>query len=450
MSNYSSFVKSETEFEYTNNELTYESISSINTNIENDEEQLKKKIQFVRIKIYLIQQTSECNKQICVRYVSFDPSLTKVVRRRRVIESIYLHVQQKKNIFEKLIQLFNGTKSSTIYELGLQFLYVYNGLFNYREGHTFVMFFSKDPRFNNETLALLQFLAQNPLPQDIEVETLRLYAEDIHQKINKKLHETFKGTIEEKTVKTNSTEIPITIYTPLNVNKDKLVIYFHGGGWVVCSPKTTQTIVNYTADVTKTIWISVEYRLGPEYKYPIWLDDALDVTQHIIQNRTAYGVNETAKIGVAGDSAGGMISASLSHLLKGIDFQILIYAALDILGETPSYKEFANPMYFLTPELMKWYSTHAFHNLDDVKDPRASVLLNRTFEGLPPCLFIVADLDILRDGNLEYQKLLEKAGVQTKLVLMKNVIHLFFTLPGIFPQTCAEATDAIRDFVASI
>ncbi|CAF4338725.1 unnamed protein product, partial [Rotaria sordida] len=66
----------------------------------------------------------------------FDPSLTKVVRRRRVIESIYLHVQQKKNIFEKLIQLFNGTKSSTIYELGLQFLYVYNGLFNYREGHT--------------------------------------------------------------------------------------------------------------------------------------------------------------------------------------------------------------------------------------------------------------------------------------------------------------------------
>ncbi|CAF4001749.1 unnamed protein product [Rotaria sordida] len=255
-----------------------------------------------------------------------------------------------------------------------------------------------DPRFNNETLALLQFFAQNPLPQDIEVETLRLYAEDIHQKINKKLHETFKGTIEEKTVKTNSTE----------------------------------------------------YRLGPEYKYPIWLDDALDVTQHIIQNRTAYGVNETAKIGVAGDSAGGMISASLSHLLKGIDFQILIYAALDILGETPSYKEFANPMYFLTPELMKWYSTHAFHNLDDVKDPRASVLLNRTFDGLPPCLFIVADLDILRDGNLEYQKLLEKAGVQTKLVLMKNVIHLFFTLPGIFPQTCAEATDAIRDFMASI
>ncbi|CAF4153765.1 unnamed protein product, partial [Rotaria sordida] len=279
-----------------------------------------------------------------------------------------------------------------------------------------------DPRFNNETLAFLQFLSQNPPPQDNEVETMRLYMDGIHQKINKKLHETFKGTIEEKIVKTNSTEIPINIYTPLNVNKDKLVIYFHGG----------------------------EYRLGPEYKYPIWLDDALEVTQHIIQNRTAYGVNETAKIGVAGDSAGGMISASLSHLLKGIDFQILIYAALDILGEMPSYKEFTKPMYFLTPEFMKWFTTHAFHNLDEVKDPRVSVLLNRTFKDLPPCLFIVADLDILRDGNLEYQKLLEKAGVQTKLVLMKDVIHVFFTLPGIFPQSCAEAVDAIRDFMASI
>ncbi|CAF4866646.1 unnamed protein product, partial [Rotaria sp. Silwood2] len=188
-------------------------------------------------------------------------------------------------------------------------------------------------------LAFLQFFEQNPLPQDNKVETSRLYVEDIHQKINKSLHGTFKGTIEEKTVKTNSTEIPITIYTPPNVNKDKLVIYFHGGGWVVGSRQTLQTIVNYAADVTKTTWISVEYRLGPEHKYPIWLDDALDVTQHIIQNRTAYGliftheifkhlliivlgVNETAKIGVAGDSAGGMISASLSHLLKGIDFQV--------------------------------------------------------------------------------------------------------------------------------
>ncbi|CAF4737936.1 unnamed protein product [Rotaria sp. Silwood1] len=155
MSNCSSFFKSETEFECTNNELTYESISLINKNTENDEEQLKENsicsskdllnngfyvLKTPSVRPRRIHQTNECSKQICVRYVSFDPPSIKVVRRRRVIESIYLHVQQKKNIFEKFIHLFNGTKSSTIYELGLQFLYVYNGLFNYREGHTFVMF----------------------------------------------------------------------------------------------------------------------------------------------------------------------------------------------------------------------------------------------------------------------------------------------------------------------
>ncbi|CAF1285065.1 unnamed protein product [Rotaria sordida] len=161
MPNCSSFFESETEFECTNNELTCESISSIHTNTENDDEQLKENSicsnkDLFNNGFYLlktpsvlprrIHQTSECSKQICVRYVLFDPSLIKVVRqrRRRIIESIYLHVQQKKNIFEKFIHLFNGIKSSTIYELGLQFLYVYNGLFNYRQGHTFVMFFRRN------------------------------------------------------------------------------------------------------------------------------------------------------------------------------------------------------------------------------------------------------------------------------------------------------------------
>ena len=93
---------------------------------------------------------------------------------------------------------------------------------------------------------------------------------------------------------------------------------------------------------TKTVWISVEYRLAPEYKYPIWLDDSSDVAQYIIQNKTSYGlilcrlsvyindliclgVNADAKIGVAGDSAGGMIAASLARSVKGIDFQVRIH-----------------------------------------------------------------------------------------------------------------------------
>ncbi|CAF2766856.1 unnamed protein product [Rotaria sp. Silwood2] len=164
VSNCSSFFENTTELECTNNELTEflltdEYTSSINIdNTENDEEEEEKSIRSDKDVLdngfYLfksssilscrIHQTCECSTQTSIRYVSLDPPLTTAVRRRRrVIKSIYIHVQQKKNIFKKLVDLLFWTKPSMIYELCLQFLYVYDEIFNYREGHTFVMFFRK-------------------------------------------------------------------------------------------------------------------------------------------------------------------------------------------------------------------------------------------------------------------------------------------------------------------
>ncbi|CAF0722646.1 unnamed protein product [Adineta steineri] len=115
-------------------------------------------------------------------------------------------------------------------------------------------------------------------------------------------------------------------------------------------------------------------------------------------------VNETAKIGVAGDSAGGMIASSVARTVKNVDFQILIYATLDVIRETPSYNEFTHQMYNATPELMDWFTKHAFETSQDLKDPRISALYNTSLQDVPPCLFIVAELDALRDGNLGSEK----------------------------------------------
>ncbi|CAF3743507.1 unnamed protein product [Rotaria sp. Silwood1] len=186
---------------------------------------------------------------------------------------------------------------------------------------------------------------QSPPPtptNENRVTETREQAELAHAKMNEKLVPTFKGTLQEQNVNVNSTEIPITIYTPVDVNKAKLVIFFHGGGFTVCSRKTHQTIVNMLADATKTIWISVEYRRGPEHKFPIWWEDACEVTRHILENKESYGynifdtflfnplmskfaflgVNSSAKVGLAGDSAGATLSASICHTLKNIDFQV--------------------------------------------------------------------------------------------------------------------------------
>ncbi|CAF1254840.1 unnamed protein product, partial [Didymodactylos carnosus] len=209
---------------------------------------------------------------------------------------------------------------------------------------------------------------------------------------------------------------------------------------------------------TNSIWISVEYRLAPEHKYPIWLNDAYEVTKHIIENKQLYGAESTTKIGVAGDSAGGTIAASISHTLgTDIDFQVLvivvvfeIYPMLDMAGQKSSHKEFTQPVHIITPEILQWFISNAIRDENDIKDPRISVLLHSSFTNVPSCLFIVAELDPLRDDSYDYQKQLEAAGIKTKLVLLKGVIHSFFSLPGVYPKACSEAVNAVRDFMIEI
>ncbi|CAF1193351.1 unnamed protein product [Adineta ricciae] len=272
---------------------------------------------------------------------------------------------------------------------------------------------------------------QSPPPENrTDVKASRELSESLHANVNRKLIGSFTGTEKEELVKANSTEIPITTYTPVNADKTKLVIFFHGGGWTVNSRRTHQTMLNMIADATKSVWINVEYRLGPEYKFPIWWNDVLEVTKYIIENKQSYGcVDVSAKVGVAGESCGASMSAALCHTIKDLDFQILIYGIFDLHRTTPSFKEFVQPMYFLTPETLDWLESSAFRDKNDLNDSRVSVMLSHSFDGLPPCLFIVAELDPLRDDSYAYQKLLDKAGVKTNLVLVKGVLHGFFSVP---------------------
>ncbi|CAM2702258.1 unnamed protein product [Rotaria socialis] len=338
---------------------------------------------------------------------------------------------------------------------------------------------------------------------------IRERAEALHKKINEKLIDKFKGKEQEKNVRINNDlEIPITIYTPIDVKKDKMVIFFHGGGWTVNSRKTHQTIVNMLADATKTIWISVEYRLSPEYKFPIWLDDACEATRQILANKNDYGADETTKIGVAGtnslvfvidatktiwisveyrlspeykfpiwlddaceatrqilankndygadettkigvagDSAGAVISASICHEIKNLDFQILICGQFDFFHKLPSRTEFNHNIFVITRDVLDWFSSNAFRNDDDKKNSRVSLLDKESFDSLPPCLFIAAELDPVRDDSYNYKELLEKAGVKTKFVLIKGVVHPFFSIPGIFIKSCQEVIETVQEFM---
>jgi acetyl esterase len=309
-----------------------------------------------------------------------------------------------------------------------------------------------DPRLGDEAQNFIMFVVQNfPAPKGFELKTMRERSENIHMKINEKLSATFKGTEEERQIKVDeTTEIPITIYTPLDAKKDKMVVYFHGGGWTIASRKTHQTIVNMLADATKTVWISVEYRLAPEHKFPIWLDDACEVTRQILANKSAYGGDENTKVGVAGDSAGGLIAASICQTIKNLDFQILICGQFDYFHQSSSRKEFNRTMFIITTDVLDWFASNALRNEDDKTNPRVAILHHKSLDSIPTSLFIVAELDPLRDDSYNYQEILDKTGVKTKLVLIKGVIHPFFSNPGIFIKSCQQVVEAVQEFMANL
>ncbi|CAM4833195.1 unnamed protein product [Rotaria magnacalcarata] len=291
---------------------------------------------------------------------------------------------------------------------------------------------------NNEAKAYKLFVNQGFSGlSTFDVESVRIKNERLHAIINKPLNGKFNGSTKDELVQIDFTELPISIYTPINASKENIVIYFHGGG-----------------KATKSTWISVEYRLGPEHKFPIWLDDSVNVVRHIVANKVNYGGTTLTKIGVAGDSGGATIAASVCLTLKdSVEFQILIYGSFDLSNSgvvTTSDAEFNDDPFLSRSAQVKWVCSNAFIDPEaGVSNPRVSILRNEksVFRNLPPTLFIVAEIDPARDDSYAYHKKLQEVGVKSELHSIKGVVHTFFSLPGVFRQACSEAVDVMRIFM---
>ena len=279
----------------------------------------------------------------------------------------------------------------------------------------------------------------------IEASTLMLNKKVLCQNVNEK----------EYFVKNDHDgfEIPVTAYIPIDVKaQSPLVIYCHGGGWTICSRKTHHHAIKNLAQKSNCIWLSVEYRLSPEYKFPVCLEDCKSVVRWLNENKSKiFNSNSNAKIGIAGDSAGGTISASIGHELKNlIDFQILIYACVQFEMAFDSYKEFQSEQYLLTPALLKFFTLNLINNFDEIRSPRLAPILNENFEDLPKSLIIGAELDPLVDDSKEYHKKLVATGNESELYVIKGVQHGFFNLPGVLPNAFNESSAYIVNFLNKI
>ncbi|MEU7854923.1 alpha/beta hydrolase [Nonomuraea sp. NPDC049141] len=231
-------------------------------------------------------------------------------------------------------------------------------------------------------------------------------------------------------------DLPVRVYWPPTTQEVRpVVVYFHGGGFTLCSLDTHDSICRLICADADVIVVSVDYRLAPEHPYPAAVEDAYAATRWVSEHARELGA-DPGRLVVAGDSAGGNLATVTCLKAKDeggppIALQVLIYPVTDAAQTAPSYAENADG-YFLTTAHMRWYWD--CYQPDQVRraEPYSSPI-NADVSGLPPALVITAEHDPLRDEGEAYAERLRAAGVDTRSVRYDGMFHGFFGLGSLLP-----------------
>jgi acetyl esterase len=233
-------------------------------------------------------------------------------------------------------------------------------------------------------------------------------------------------------------EIAVRLYRPVETTGTlPVVVFFHGGGFVVCTLETHDPYCRALATEAKAVVVSVDYRLAPEHKFPAGVEDALAATQWVLEHVGEFG-GDGSRVFVGGDSAGGTLAAVVALLLRdkgvtGLAGQILLYPVTAHYDPpTASYVEMAEG-YGLTRKGMVWFWDHYLNDKSEAKDFRAAPLMAASLSGLPRAFVVTAEYDVLRDEAQAYAKRLEEAGVEVTHVFGEGMNHGFAASPNEFP-----------------
>lgn len=257
------------------------------------------------------------------------------------------------------------------------------------------------------------------------------------------------AAIEDRRVPGPAGEIPVRVYRPEGRPPLPLVVFFHGGGWVLGNLESHDGTCRTLARAVPAVVVSVDYRLAPEHKFPAAAEDAFAATRWAAEHAASLG-GDAARVAVAGDSAGGNLAAVVALMARDrggppLVHQVLVYPPTDAACDTASYEENAEG-YFLTRDGMRWFWGHYLPSPAEGRHPYASPLRAEDLRGLPPALVITAEYDPLRDEGEAYAARLRAAGVGAVTRRFDGMIHAFASLTGTFP----EATVAIDAVAAAL
>ena len=260
------------------------------------------------------------------------------------------------------------------------------------------------------------------------------------------------GKVDAFTIPGPGGEIRARAYAPVAASGPMpALIYFHGGGFVAGSLESHDGLCRLLAGEGGFKVIAVDYRLAPEHVFPAALDDALASVLWIEADATALGV-DAGRLAVGGDSAGAMLAAIVTQLLreKGgvkLAFQLLMFPNTQIGGETSSLNEFAVG-YFLERRAIEYFHSLYLPPDADRDAPNVSPLRARDFAGLPPAYVMLAGYDPLHDEGLAYAEKLRSAGVKVTVADYADMVHCFIYLQTVLPQAhdaISRAAQAVRE-----
>lgn len=246
-------------------------------------------------------------------------------------------------------------------------------------------------------------------------------------------------------------DVPVRIYNTYPESQLPVLLYFHGGGHMSGSVSVYDPICRKLAQATGHIVVSADYRLAPECPYPAGINDALTVVKNIWKTLDRRKLNYLKQLSIAGDSAGGTISATVAHLTQNdpdvdIKKQVLIYPSLDYTFQLESVSENGTG-YLLEKDKIEWYMANYFQNNENRKEP--SPLYMEFSENLPTSLVITAEFCPLRDEGRAYVEKLKVAGVPATLLHFDDMIHAFVNMEDLTRERCEELYRSIADFLKS-
>jgi acetyl esterase/lipase len=260
------------------------------------------------------------------------------------------------------------------------------------------------------------------------------------------------GEIVEGTLPGAAGPLGYRLYRPSSAGPHPIVVYFHGGGWVLGDVDSDDPFCRDIAVRADAVVVSVNYRHAPEARFPAAVDDGFAAVRWIAAHAASFG-GEPGRLAVAGWSAGGNIAAVVCQMAREaggprIAGQVLVTPVTDADFSRPSYLANGDG-YILTTSMMKWFWDHYVPDPEQRKHPKASPLRARDLSGLPPALVVTSEFDPLRDEGVAYAAALAEAGVSAQHLSLRGQMHMSVPAVGLILSAANARQDigvALRQF----